>query len=59
MTDSPAAPWRRGLRLLAWIADLRLAIGLLLVIALASGIGTAIPQQESEAFYHQIGRAHV
>jgi cytochrome c biogenesis protein len=37
----------------AWIADLRVAIGLLLVIALASGIGTAIPQQETEAFYHQ------
>jgi cytochrome c biogenesis protein len=40
-------------RLLSLIADLRLAIVLLLVIALASGIGTAIPQQESEAFYHQ------
>ena len=50
---SPASPWRPWLRLVAWIADLRLAIGLLLLIALASGIGTAIPQQESEAFYHQ------
>jgi cytochrome c biogenesis protein len=37
----------------AWIADLRVAIVLLLVIAVASGVGTAIPQQESEAFYHQ------
>jgi len=53
VSASPLAPWRRLLRLLAWIADLRLAIALLLVIALASGIGTAIPQQESEAFYHQ------
>ena len=30
-------------RLLAWISDLRIAIGLLLVIALASALGTAIP----------------
>ncbi|MCP9809075.1 cytochrome c biogenesis protein ResB [Cyanobium sp. HWJ4-Hawea] len=36
------------------ISDLRLAIGLLLVIAIASGVGTAIPQKESEAFYHQL-----
>lgn len=48
-TDS----WRRLLRLVAWIADLRVAIVLLLLIALASGIGTAIPQKESLAFYHQ------
>jgi cytochrome c biogenesis protein len=40
-------------RLAALISDLRLAIVLLLLIAVASGIGTAIPQQESEAFYHQ------
>lgn len=40
-------------RLVAWIADLRVAIVLLLVIAVASGVGTAIPQQESESFYHQ------
>ena len=38
-------------RLAALISDLRLAIGLLLLIAIASGVGTAIPQQESEAFY--------
>jgi cytochrome c biogenesis protein len=50
---TPAPGWRALLRLVAWIADLRLAIGLLLLIALASGIGTAIPQQESTAFYHQ------
>jgi cytochrome c biogenesis protein len=37
----------------AWIADLRLAIVLLLLIAVASGIGTAIPQKETIAFYHQ------
>jgi len=42
------------LRLASWISDLRLAIGLLLVIAVASGIGTAIPQKESSAFYHQL-----
>ncbi|MDM7952601.1 MAG: cytochrome c biogenesis protein ResB [Cyanobium sp. CZS 25K] len=41
-------------RLAGWISDLRLAIGLLLLIALASGIGTAIPQKEEEAFYHQL-----
>lgn len=41
------------LRLVGWISDLRLAIVLLLLIALASGVGTAIPQQESSAFYHQ------
>jgi cytochrome c biogenesis protein len=40
-------------RLLAGLADLRLAIALLLVIAVASGVGTAIPQKESVAFYHQ------
>ena len=40
-------------RLVAWIADLRTAIVLLLLIAIASGIGTAIPQGEGEAFYHQ------
>jgi cytochrome c biogenesis protein len=41
-------------RLLAVISDLRLAIGLLVVIAIASGVGTAIPQQEAEDFYHQL-----
>jgi cytochrome c biogenesis protein len=40
-------------RLLALLADLRLAIGLLLVIAITSGVGTAIPQKESADFYHQ------
>ena len=45
---------RLPLRLIAWIADLRLAIGLLLVIAVASGVGTAIPQQETEVFYHKL-----
>jgi cytochrome c biogenesis protein len=40
-------------RLIAWIADLRTAIGLLLLIAIGSGLGTAIPQLESAAFYHQ------
>ncbi|MFO0104946.1 MAG: cytochrome c biogenesis protein ResB, partial [Cyanobium sp.] len=41
-------------RLAAWISDLRLAIALLLVIAVASGIGTAIPQRETEGLYHQL-----
>ena len=46
-------PWRALQRLAALVSDLRLAILLLLLIALASAIGTAIPQRESEAFYHQ------
>jgi len=53
MSAAPVSPWRPLQRVVGAIADLRLAIGLLLVIALTSGIGTAIPQQESEAFYHQ------
>jgi cytochrome c biogenesis protein len=45
----------RGIsRLAAWISDLRLAIALLLVIAIASGIGTAVPQREAEGLYHQL-----
>jgi len=53
MSASAAQPWRPLQRLLGLIADLRLAIVLLLLIAVASGIGTAIPQRESEGFYHQ------
>jgi cytochrome c biogenesis protein len=49
-----AAASRRLSRLAAWISDLRLAIALLLVIAIASGIGTAIPQRETEGLYHQL-----
>jgi cytochrome c biogenesis protein len=49
----PSTPWRTLLRLVGWLADLRLAIVLLLLIALASGLGTAIPQKEPAAFYHQ------
>ena len=41
------------MRLVAWLADLRLAIVLLLLIAVASGLGTAIPQKEAADFYHQ------
>jgi len=41
-------------RLLGWISDLRLAIVLLLVIAIASGVGTAIPQRETAEFYHRL-----
>ena len=51
---SPLETPRRPLfRLVGWLADLRLAIILLLLIAVASGVGTAIPQQEDGAFYHQ------
>ncbi|MCX5948279.1 MAG: cytochrome c biogenesis protein ResB [Cyanobacteria bacterium] len=54
MTAAPStSAWRRLQRWIGWLADLRLAISLLLVIAFASGIGTAIPQKESELFYHQ------
>ncbi len=54
MTAAPSSTSkRRLLRWIGWLADLRLAITLLLVIALASGVGTAIPQKESELFYHQ------
>ena len=41
-------------RVLGWISDLRLAIVLLLVIAIASGVGTAIPQRETAEFYHRL-----
>ncbi|MFQ6540134.1 MULTISPECIES: cytochrome c biogenesis protein ResB [Aphanothece] len=41
-------------RLAGWISDLRLAIALLLVIAVASGVGTVIPQKEPEGLYHQL-----
>ena len=41
-------------RLIAWISDLRLAIGLLIVIAIASGLGTLVPQKESSALYHRV-----
>jgi cytochrome c biogenesis protein len=53
MSSSAGLPPRPLQRLFAWISDLRLAIVLLLVIALTSGIGTAIPQKESSAFYHE------
>ncbi len=41
------------MRPLAWLSNLKVAIGLLLLIALSSGIGTAIPQKETTEFYHQ------
>ena len=41
-------------RLVALISDLRLAIVLLLVTAIASGVGTAIPQRETAEFYHRL-----
>ncbi len=40
-------------RILIWISDLRFAIVLLLMIGLASSIGTAIPQQEPNENYIQ------
>ncbi|BBL85960.1 putative c-type cytochrome biogenesis protein (chromatophore) [Paulinella micropora] len=36
-----------------WISNLRVAIFLLLVIAITSGLGTALPQQESPQSYQQ------
>lgn len=42
------------LRLIASMSSLRVAIGLLLVIAVASGVGTAIPQREPIDRYHQL-----
>jgi cytochrome c biogenesis protein len=53
MTTTTSPTWRALQRAAGWISDLRLAIGLLLVIALASGVGTAIPQKETAEFYHQ------
>ena len=38
-------------RLAAWLSDLRVAIVLLLLIALASGIGTGIPQGDPAQSY--------
>jgi cytochrome c biogenesis protein len=52
-TPAGVTPLRPLQRLFAWISDLRLAIVLLLLIAVSSGIGTAIPQKEMEAFYHE------
>jgi cytochrome c biogenesis protein len=48
------SPSRSLNRLAAWISDLRLAIGLLVLIAVASGIGTVIPQREPVELYHQL-----
>jgi len=42
------------LRLVGWISDLRVAIVLLLVIAITSGVGTAIPQREPADLYHRL-----
>ena len=41
-------------RLIASISDLRLAIGLLIVIAIASGLGTLVPQKENPELYHRV-----
>lgn len=41
-------------RLFAWISDLRVAIGLLILIAIASGLGTLVPQKESPELYHRV-----
>ena len=53
MSAASPSPLRLLPRLLGWISDLRLAIALLLLIAVASGVGTAIPQKELADFYHQ------
>ena len=42
------------LRVVGWISDLRVAIVLLLVIALTSGLGTAIPQREPADLYRRL-----
>jgi cytochrome c biogenesis protein len=42
------------LRMVGWISDLRVAIVLLLVIAITSGVGTAIPQREPADLYHRL-----
>lgn len=42
------------LRVVGWISDLRVAIVLLLVIAITSGVGTAIPQREPIDLYHRL-----
>ncbi|MFM8278399.1 MAG: cytochrome c biogenesis protein ResB [Cyanobium sp.] len=54
MSAAVAGKSRALARLLALISDLRLAIVLLLLLALASGIGTAIPQRESAELYHRL-----
>jgi cytochrome c biogenesis protein len=51
MTPTPAPARSALLRTLALLSDLRVAIVLLLAIALASTIGTAIPQGEAAPFY--------
>ena len=38
-------------RVAVWLSDLRVAIVLLLLIALASGVGTAIPQGDPATSY--------
>ncbi len=54
-TAAPSlGPWGRFGRLLAWISDLRVAIGLLLVIAITSGVGTLVPQKEASELYHRV-----
>ncbi len=45
-------------RILAWISDLRVAIVLLLLIAIASALGTAIPQGEPSQKYFQLYEVH-
>lgn len=52
MASDAAQILRPGQRLLALLGDLRLAIGLLLLIALASALGTALPQNEPASAYH-------
>ncbi len=52
MASDAAQVFRPTQRLLALLGDLRLAIGLLLLIALASALGTALPQNEPAGAYH-------
>lgn len=52
MVSDAAQVFRPGQRLLGLLGNLRLAIGLLLLIALTSALGTALPQNEPASAYH-------
>lgn len=52
MASDAVQVFRPAQRLLALLGNLRLAIGLLLLIALASALGTALPQNEPASAYH-------
>ncbi len=45
-------------KLILWISNLKVAIGLLVIIAIASGLGTAIPQGEPKPTYLDVYNEH-